>query len=1187
MPEGSVEVSHFARVFVSDPGELPPKADCYKSERGHYYTLNLNELGENAASALISKASDYAETVEVVGQVRENGEITKERRYVDSVHDVPDGYKPERGPEGGIYYETQGQAAPSEGSGAPQGVGETVGYSGQPVLAIQFEDIDEGDRIAFETSEGERDMGRVVSIEEDDNLVTVQSGDGTTEVAAAPLEGVEEKEDAGVTSGTPGVHSARYSPSDEDESEDEEDDLGFGGEIGKDCDGHHVGPGEYEGHDLDGNEVLCEPADEVYDINADIESAEPLGECPGCGDDLSSIVKALQKAGEEHIYGPYTNGTSIRLEQGEAYCENEGEAFRTDEGDEQVTTCPVCGDGLGDHGEVPGPDGETGHLGKDDDQGVWTYYYGPKGGEGWMNLQTGEIRYQKERPGQAPEDGDGYGDWISEGWGEPPDDLSELTPGQAIEVYDEHNDEYREGEVESVDGEDVTVGGEELPGDHEIGDLGTHLTAVEEDYTPIEDAMEDWANEDGVYDSVEEYWEDIHAEPPDSAPEEARSLEYGDEEYDIELPNGTEVEVPLAGYAEEDGEFFSTSGPVVATEELADEVGFEQLQDKLNVPAEKLGPAIQMPDESIEDMVQGFEEVEDAGPPDGWGGVDLYPEEAFFEGVEEGDPIAYQPPHEDEWRISEVKMTEEDSVLTEEDKFVWPDAMDVRVPEEVQDDVADAHLSDEEESEGSEEVTEEAVGEEVADEPDSGESGALEPADPEEFTQAVEEFAENNPDLAPMLTMHDPEEMEDYDVFLSEEGNAGVAVSPDGDIQNVISAEGASVDGDQVMEAAIEAGGKTLDCYDGFLTDFYESHGFDVTGTMDFNPEFAPEGWDENPHLENQPDVMFMAHEAEGEDEVKHYDGTEWDEAKADSQRAAGLGEDGGAEGGGVGSGEQGPDDGAGEDGGDDEGVTVTPAEPSASGLWDDSDTLETRTPDDVASFSPLEEDHNVSHGNTMAAKQTAEFEDGTKAVYTDTSHPDADKDLGERATTSANFARALFEDYDEHGVPQIEGEPQDGYFFSASAPGYDVAKAPDEYKDAVDEDDFLRQAGIQVLLGNNDAHSNNVKVDEDGNLHWFDMDHAGGSIHNPSAINKSFEYDDGWDRILGELASTGSQLGFGSKHELRSAISEAAQEVASDLGDGQVDEAHDAASEHNTKFVDNIVSNIQDLRNGNIPYEP
>lgn len=425
MTEGSVEVSHFARVFVSDPGRIPPQADAYKSERGHYYRLGLDNIDADASAALVQKASRNFEKVEVVGQVIEDGEVSKERRYVDDIHEVPDGHNPERGPQGGVYYETDPQADFSGGSADPDvgEVSEEVGYSGEPVLAVQFEDVREGDRIAFETPDGERDMGEVVATDADERLVTVESGNGTTEVAAAPLEGVEEKEDGGVTSGTAGVHSARYSPSEDDEKEE---DIETAGGVSKDCDGHHEGPEMAEGYRLEENEVLCEEDGEVYDINSDIESSEPLGECPGCGEDLSHLVKSFAK---------------------------------------------------------------------DDGEGVWTYYYGPNGGEGWMNMETGEIRYQKERPGEAPEDAMVEGDWLADGWGDPPEDITELSEGQHVEFYDEDSGEYYEGDIEILDdeGEYARIDGKEENGI--IGPSGPdELTAVEEHEGAEEtgDVPEDW-----------------------------------------------------------------------------------------------------------------------------------------------------------------------------------------------------------------------------------------------------------------------------------------------------------------------------------------------------------------------------------------------------------------------------------------------------------------------------------------------------------------------------------------------------------------------------------------------------------------------------------------------------------------------------------------------------------------------
>lgn len=239
-------------------------------------------------------------------------------------------------------------------------------------------------------------------------------------------------------------------------------------------------------------------------------------------------------------------------------------------------------------------------------------------------------------------------------------------------------------------------------------------------------------------------------------------------------------------------------------------------------------------------------------------------------------------------------------------------------------------------------------------------------------------------------------------------------------------------------------------------------------------------------------------------------------------------------------------------------------------------DTEDIEKTDDLGELDP-------SHGNTMFAKDLAEFEDGTQAVYTDTDK--IDEEFGERAVTSSLFARELYDDYEEHGVPEIKGDPEDGYFFTAVAPGEDVAKASDENVEEVDEDDFYKHAAAQVMLGNNDAHSSNVKVDEEGGLHWFDMDHAGGEIDEESAFDKKNLYDDGWERIKGELAKTGEALGVeGDRDEIAENIVDRAVEEAKELDDAKVAEARQEAAEQNEEMAQNIFDNIMSLQLGLTP---
>lgn len=74
------------------------------------------------------------------------------------------------------------------------------------------------------------------------------------------------------------------------------------------------------------------------------------------------------------------------------------------------------------------------------DKNPWKPYEGPSGGEGWEHRDTGEVRYQDERP--APDEGGGDDaslvseppDGFAEGWHEPRE-VDNVDEGQIVEVY--------------------------------------------------------------------------------------------------------------------------------------------------------------------------------------------------------------------------------------------------------------------------------------------------------------------------------------------------------------------------------------------------------------------------------------------------------------------------------------------------------------------------------------------------------------------------------------------------------------------------------------------------------------------------------------------------------------------------------------------------------------------------------
>lgn len=79
--------------------------------------------------------------------------------------------------------------------------------------------------------------------------------------------------------------------------------------------------------------------------------------------------------------------------------------------------------------------------------------------------------------------------------------------------------------------------------------------------------------------------------------------------------------------------------------------------------------------------------------------------------------------------------------------------------------------------------------------------------------------------------------------FLAGDALSGYVVRPDGELCLVFSL--VSGRGHDLMRHAVAEGASRLDCNDGFLVDFYASHGFVVT---EVQPNYTPGG----------PDVVYM-----------------------------------------------------------------------------------------------------------------------------------------------------------------------------------------------------------------------------------------------------------------------------------------------------------------------------------------
>ena len=101
-------------------------------------------------------------------------------------------------------------------------------------------------------------------------------------------------------------------------------------------------------------------------------------------------------------------------------------------------------------------------------------------------------------------------------------------------------------------------------------------------------------------------------------------------------------------------------------------------------------------------------------------------------------------------------------------------------------------------------------------------------------------------------------------IISSEDGRAGVAVTPEGDLISVHKHPDSTVESMKPIIAEAATRATTLDAYDigGVLPDLYAPYGFRVVGRVKFNREYAPDGWDYE--RLGEPDVVVMVKDIDG-----------------------------------------------------------------------------------------------------------------------------------------------------------------------------------------------------------------------------------------------------------------------------------------------------------------------------------
>ena len=100
---------------------------------------------------------------------------------------------------------------------------------------------------------------------------------------------------------------------------------------------------------------------------------------------------------------------------------------------------------------------------------------------------------------------------------------------------------------------------------------------------------------------------------------------------------------------------------------------------------------------------------------------------------------------------------------------------------------------------------------------------------------------------AEMLTDYTLEDLEDMMTFKLNGYDIGYALKKDdnGDYSEIVSVfnnSGIKGIGDDLIQSAVSNGGRYLDHYDGFLSNFYSKHGFEEYKRDKFDPQYDPTG---------------------------------------------------------------------------------------------------------------------------------------------------------------------------------------------------------------------------------------------------------------------------------------------------------------------------------------------------------
>lgn len=149
----------------------------------------------------------------------------------------------------------------------------------------------------------------------------------------------------------------------------------------------------------------------------------------------------------------------------------------------------------------------------------------------------------------------------------------------------------------------------------------------------------------------------------------------------------------------------------------------------------------------------------------------------------------------------------------------------------------------------------------------------------EQYSQELDQTKADNPEEYWSVSPVSAEDAAKGTIIDTPDG--AVIVKPDGDIAGLFKKATSKAKGvaQDLLKRAVEAGGKKLDNFDGYLTKQYEKAGFRIVSRTPFNEEYAPEGWNKEKH--GTPDVVAMIYDPEGKLDIQEKTFNEYDDAIA------------------------------------------------------------------------------------------------------------------------------------------------------------------------------------------------------------------------------------------------------------------------------------------------------------------